>query len=192
MKEPTPENIKKVFDPFFEADLSLWEAFSKYVTPREFEKNEIIKDYHSTEKYINILVKGSVGLFVWDGQDNVCINLCYENDFFCDYLSFLKQKETVIQSQALEKCETWSIHHTKLNELYQKSVIGVNIGKIISEELFIKKQTEQIELLTLSPTDRYKRLLSERPEILQRTSLKVIASYLGILPESLSRIRKKI
>ena len=71
-------------------------------------------------------------------------------------------------------------------------MIGVHIGKVISEELFIKKQTEQIGLLTLTPTQRYQKLVEEKPKILQRTPLKIIASYLGVLPESLSRIRKKI
>lgn len=192
MTEPTAKNIKKLFDKFFEADISVWEKFSSYLSYRTFEKNEIIKDHNSKEKFINIIINGSAGLFVWNGQDNVCINLYYENDFFCDYLSFLKQKETAIKSQALEKCEVWSISYDKLQELYQKSVVGVHIGKVISEELFIKKQTEQINLLTLSPKERYLKLLTERPEIIQRTPLKIIASYLGVLPESLSRIRTRI
>lgn len=192
MKAPTPKNIKTIFDTYFEADVSVWKEFGKHITTREFKKNETIKEYHSTEKYLNILVSGSVGLFVWNGQDDICINLYYENDFFCDYLSFLKQKETSITSLALENCELWSIHYDNLQALYQKSMIGVHIGKVISEELFIKKQTEQIGLLTLTPTQRYQKLVEEKPKILQRTPLKIIASYLGVLPESLSRIRKKI
>ena len=88
--------------------------------------------------------------------------------------------------------EIWSIEYKNLQKLYQKSVIGVHIGRVISEELFIKKQTEQINLLTLSPTERYKKLLIEKPKIIQRTPLKIIASYLGVLPESLSRIRNRI
>ena len=192
MTNPTPENIKKIFDRYVIAELPIWEKFCEYVTYRTFGKNEVIKDYHTQEKYINILVRGSAGLFVWNGQDDVCISLCYENDFFCDYLSFLKQQKTAIKSQALETCEIWCMHHDRLQELYQRSTTGVHVGKVIAERLFVKKQTEQINLLTLSPKDRYLKLLKEHPQIVRRTPLKIIASYLGILPESLSRIRKQI
>jgi len=192
MIQPTPENIKIIFDIFFEADLKLWNEFSQKLTVKKYDKNQTIKEYNTTEKFMNILVKGSVGLFVWNGQDDICINLYYENNFFCDYLSLLKQKQTLIKSEALEDCVVWSIHHKDLQELYSKSLIGVNIGKVISEELFIKKQTEQVNLLTLKPQDRYLKLLEERPEIIRRTPLKIIASYLGLTAESLSRIRKRI
>lgn len=190
--EPTPENIKSIFDDFYKADITLWTEFSKKLSVQKAIKNQVIKDYDVTEKSMNILINGSVGLFVWDGQDDICINLYYENNFFCDYLSFLKQKPTLVKSQALENCLFWSIKYQDLQELYAKSVIGVHIGKIIAEELFIRKQTEQVQLLTLTPKERYLRLIEERPMTLQRTPLKIVASYLGLTAESLSRIRKRI
>lgn len=61
---PTPQDIQQVFSPFYEAELYIWERFSEKITVREFQKNEIIKDYQSVEKYLNIVAKGSVGLFV--------------------------------------------------------------------------------------------------------------------------------
>lgn len=192
MTEPTPEHIKKIFDTFYKADINLWIEFSKKLKVNQAAKNQVIKDYDTTEKSMNILITGSVGVFVWDGQDDVCINLYYENNFFCDYLSFLRQQSTFIKSQALEDCLYWSIKYKNLQELYSKSVVGVHIGKVIAEELFIKKQTEQVQLLTLTPKERYLKLIEERPQILQRTPLKIVASYLGLTAESLSRIRKRV
>lgn len=72
------------------------------------------------------------------------------------------------------------------------SDIGLNIGRVASESLFIHKQTQQIDLLMLTAEERYVKLLERQPEIVQRTPQKHIASYLGITPESFSRIRKKI
>ena len=192
MEQPTAEKIKEIFDRYYSADLSLWNEFSKYVKPRLFSKNEIIKEYNKTEKHVNILISGSVAHFVLaDGKD-VCINLYYENHIFSEYLSFLLQSPTIIKTESLEDSVIWSISHQDLNELYSKSNKGLVIGKAISDAMFIRKQFEQINLLTLSPSDRYLKLIRERPEIFQRTSLKIIASYLGITAESLSRIRKKI
>jgi len=189
---PTPQDIQQVFSPFYEAELYIWERFSEKITVREFQKNEIIKDYQSVEKYLNIVAKGSVGLFVWNGKKDICINLLYENNFMSDYLSFLRQQPSAIKTQALEDCTLWSISYPDLNELYARNETGLRIGKAISEILFLRKQQDQIDLLTLSPEDRYLNLISQRPEIFQRTPLKIIASYLGLTAESLSRLRKRV
>jgi CRP-like cAMP-binding protein len=191
MERPISERIKEIFDPFYKADLSLWTAFAEYVHPRTFKKNEVIKEYHKAEKYINILISGSAAHFVLANEKDTCINLFYEENIFSDYLSFLTQVPNVIKTVALEDVVTWSISHQDLNNLYARSATGIFIGKSISDAMFIRKQSEQINLLTLSPTERYLKLINERPEILQRTSLKIICSYLGITAESLSRIRKK-
>ncbi|MGE8378354.1 MAG: Crp/Fnr family transcriptional regulator, partial [Sphingobacterium sp.] len=159
---------------------------------RTFAKNEVVKAYDKTERFINILISGSVGHFVpYEGKD-ICINLYYENQIFSDYLSFISQKPTVIKTECIEDSELWSVSYQHLQALYGKSDRSLLIGKAISDIMFTAKQSEQINLLTLSPTERYLKLIKERPKIFQRTPLKIIASYLGIAPESLSRIRKKI
>ncbi|WP_432221237.1 Crp/Fnr family transcriptional regulator [Flavobacterium sp. TMP13] len=192
MEEPTPEKIKKIFDQYYIADMNLWNEFAKSVTTRLFAKNEIIKEYNKTENYINIVVSGSAAHFVLADDKDICINLYYENQIFSDYLSFLTQSPTVIKTESLEETIIWSVNYKDLNALYVRSAKGLLIGKAISDAMFIRKQSVQINLLALSPTERYLKLIKERPEIFQRTSLKIIASYLGVTAESLSRIRKKI
>ncbi|MGE4512621.1 MAG: Crp/Fnr family transcriptional regulator [Chryseobacterium sp.] len=189
---PTPQQIQEVFSAYYHADSNIWERFSEKLTVRTFQKNEIIKDYDGVEKYLNIVAEGSVGLFVWNGKKDICINLLYEKSFMSDYFSFLRQQPSGIKTQALEECTLWSISYPDLNELYARNETGLRIGKAISEILFLRKQQEQINLLTLSPKERYLNLISQRPEIFQRTPLKIIASYLGLTAESLSRLRKRV
>ncbi|WP_374460597.1 Crp/Fnr family transcriptional regulator [Chryseobacterium taeanense] len=189
---PTPQQIQEVFSAYYQADSNIWERFSEKLTVRTFQKNDIIKDYDGVEKYLNIVAEGSVGLFVWNGKKDICINLLYEKSFMSDYFSFLRQQPSGIKTQALEECTLWSISYPDLNELYARNETGLRIGKAISEILFLKKQQEQINLLTLSPKERYLNLISQRPEIFQRTPLKIIASYLGLTAESLSRLRKRV
>lgn len=189
---PTPQQIQEVFSAYYQADSNIWERFSEKLTVRTFQKNDIIKDYDGVEKYLNIVAEGSAGLFVWNGKKDICINLLYEKSFMSDYFSFLRQQPSGIKTQALEECTLWSISYPDLNELYARNETGLRIGKAISEILFLKKQQEQINLLTLSPKERYLNLISQRPEIFQRTPLKIIASYLGLTAESLSRLRKRV
>ncbi|MFN6944793.1 MAG: Crp/Fnr family transcriptional regulator [Cytophagaceae bacterium] len=188
----TAQLIKQIFDPYFEAPLEIWESFAKHLMCGYYEKNEIVKDVNKTEKYLHIILTGSLGVFLWRENSPVCLDLCYENEFSGDYMSFLTQKPTEIFTQAIEKSATLSISHKDLNELYENSIIGVNIGRIAAESLFIHKQTQQIELLSFTAERRYQMLLTKQPDIIKRTPQKHIASYLGITPESFSRIRKKI
>ncbi|WP_343615822.1 cyclic nucleotide-binding domain-containing protein [Flavobacterium sp.] len=191
-QKPSPEEVKQVFDLYFKAEINIWKGFSEKIKVREFNKADIIKEYNTVERYLNIIIKGSAGLFVWDGNRDICINLLYENSFMSDYLSFLGQKPTVMKAEALEDIVLWSINYEDLNELYGRSETGLRIGKAISEMLYIRKQEEQIGLLTLAPQERYLKLIESRPAIFQRTPLKIIASYLGLTAESLSRIRKRV
>lgn len=184
--------IKKIFDPYFEAPLEIWKSFATFLESKSYKKNELIKESNIKEKYLSIIIKGSAGIFLWKENSTICVDLCYENEFFGDYMSFLTQKPTELFTLAIEPTEILSISFSNLNELYKSSDIGLNIGKIASESLFIHKQTQQIELLTLTAEERYLKLLERQPEIVLRTPQKHIASYLGITPESFSRIRKKI
>ncbi|MCK9626647.1 MAG: Crp/Fnr family transcriptional regulator [Bacteroidales bacterium] len=186
------KQLKDKFDTFFKVDIELWEAFADNLTLRKFAKNETIKDTDRVEHYLNFIVGGSVGNFILSNGSETCISLSVPNNFSSDYYSFLTQKASVIQTRALEPSELLSISHKDLSDLYSKSSKGVWIGKAIAEQLFIQRQQVQIDLLTLTAEERYLKLLSEKPEVIQKISLKHIASYIGVTPESLSRLRKKI
>lgn len=186
------KQLKDKFDTFFKVDIELWEAFAANLTLRKFAKNEIIKDTDRIEHYLNFIIGGSVGNFILSNGSETCISLSVPNNFSSDYYSFLTQKASVIQTRALEPSELLSISHQNLSDLYSKSSKGVWIGKAIAEQLFIQRQQVQIDLLTLTAEERYLKLLTEKPEVIQKVSLKHIASYIGVTPESLSRLRKKI
>lgn len=186
------KQLKDKFDTFFKVDIELWEAFAANLTLRKFAKNEIIKDTDRIEHYLNFIIGGSVGNFILSNGSETCISLSVPNNFSSDYYSFLTQKASVIQIRALEPSELLSISHQNLSDLYSKSSKGVWIGKAIAEQLFIQRQQVQIDLLTLTAEERYLKLLTEKPEVIQKVSLKHIASYIGVTPESLSRLRKKI
>ncbi len=84
------------------------------------------------------------------------------------------------------------LNHKGLNSLYNDSFYWNKFGRIISEQIFINSKRRTEQLLFLSPKERYLLLLKEYPDFFQKYSLKHIASYLGITPQSLSRIRNQI
>jgi CRP-like cAMP-binding protein len=186
------ERIKHIFDPYYSAPVEVWEALASVMRERTYGKNEILKNSFQTEAFLNIIISGSAGIFLDKNGHTLCLDLCYENDFFCDYMSFLTQTPTPLYTQALEKTTVLSATFQAMETLYVASPMGVQIGRIAAESLYIHKQQQQIELLTLTAEERYKQLLQKQPETIKRTPSKHIASYLGITPESLSRIRKTV
>lgn len=93
--------------------------------------------------------------------------------------------------QAIEDCILWKMERTTAYQLLELKSWNAFVRTLIQEVQYF---TEAVltELQSETAENRYKRMLIESPELLQRIPLKYLASYFGIAPQSLSRIRKKI
>lgn len=183
--------IKKAFDKYFEAPVETWVEFVRHCDIVTFKKDEIIKESHKKEKYFYFILSGSAALFLWKKNNFVCVDFVFENNFFCDYMSLLTSKPTALQTMALEKCEMLRMTKQEFDKITLVPV-GEIIRRTAAEASFIDKQQQQIDLLTKTALQRYQDLIEKFPEIIKRTPQKHIASYLGITPQSLSRIRKMV
>ncbi|HLL93669.1 MAG TPA: hypothetical protein VK404_01735, partial [Spirosoma sp.] len=81
---------------------------------------------------------------------------------------------------------------TDLQTLYNEQPVFERFGRLVAENVVIGSQRRTASLLFDSPEERYLKLITERPKVVERIPLHHIASYLGIQPESLSRIRKRL
>ncbi len=192
MQRPDELFLKRVFDYYFEAPLSVWATITPHLEHRTYKKNKVIKEAGQTEHNIDIIIKGSIGVFFWTDNHPRCIDLFYEDYFSCDYMSYIEAKPSELFVQVLETTDVFSISRTKIQELSEESLMGNKIIRAAAQSLFLHKQRQQIEMLTLTAEERYKKMLKEQPDRIHRTASKHIASYLGITPESLSRIRNKV
>lgn len=185
------ETFKKTFDHFFNAPIQIWQSFAQNGQVIETAKNEVIKKYGEREKYFYFILKGSGGIMLFQNNNHLCIDLCYGGDFFGDYFSFITNQPTDLEVICFEPSTLFRIDKQKF-ELLAKTEYGRIICQIAAESLYIHKQTQQLELLSKTAEQRYLEMFEKQPSIIQRTPNKYIASYLGITPESLSRIRKRI
>lgn len=200
--------LKSFFEPYIQVDTDVWQGFVQYLIVKKFKKNELIKASNKKETHLHFITKGSAGLFVSKGGHDICIDLCYAGHFTGDYYSLLQQQtpkqddagnelsallqhSSPIYVMALEQTETLAISKDDLIRLYKQSDIGKILAGKIAELLYMQKQYQQIEILTMTAEQRYMQMLQQYPDMLQKTANKHIASYLGISPESLSRIKKK-
>lgn len=182
------EILKKAFDKYFNAPIQAWEEFAEFCEPVSFEKDEVIKPQNTKEKYFYFIIRGSAGIFLWKENNWVCLDFAFDHGACCDFMSLLTGEPTQLEVVALEKSDMVRISASDFHRLSSKSV-GQVILQMSTQASFVEKQQQQIELLTKTAEERYRILLSKFPDIHQRVAQKHIASYLGITPQSLSRIR---
>lgn len=183
--------IKQCFDQYFEAPIEIWRGFASLCELKIFPKSHILKETGKTEKFGYFILKGSAGVFLWKENNYVCLDLFYDNSFFADYMSLINKLPSPLETMTLEKTEMLCISAENIDKL-KESPIGQLIFLISAESSYVDKQQQQIDLLSKTAEERYRELLHKQPQIILRTPQKHIASYLGITPQSLSRIRKNI
>jgi DNA polymerase elongation subunit (family B) len=110
--------------------------------------------------------------------------------FIGDYMSLLTGVSTPLEIKTLDASTVYRISRDNYMQLGQTD-IGNTLMRIAAESSFISKQ-QQIDLLTKSAKQRYEELSLQFPHIEMRVAQKYLASYLGITPQSLSRLRKQV
>lgn len=131
------------------------------------------------------------GFTLVEGNENTtCI--CSENAFATSTLSFITQTPSNIAIQALNNVCLVTMSHEQINELYKKSPFWETVGRVVAEKEFVALQQSAWRNSPISAEAKYLILLKENPGIVNRIPLHFIASYIGVTPETLSRIRKRI
>lgn len=123
-----------------------------------------------------------------DTGEEVTQNLYIENDWVLDYKSFTSQKPSTSIIEATEGSEVLELNVYNLHKLMKISDAFFQVARIF--QYAIGQQETQIQNVT--PKERYSYLLVNKPQIIQRFPLKFIASYLGMTPETLSRVRRSL
>jgi len=115
-----------------------------------------------------------------------------ENNFMVDFQSFLTQQPSRYYWQAMEDSEVLAFDFKDIQRLYATSPAWQKFGRLVSERVYMQLN-ERVEMLQfMSPEQRYQHLIATRPELFNRISQFQMASYLGMKPESLSRLRKRM
>jgi CRP-like cAMP-binding protein len=112
-----------------------------------------------------------------------------EQEFIGDYESFLAAQPTRHGIQALEPARLLTISHDNLQRFYREVREGERFGRLIAEALFVDVLRQLTSFYEESPEQRYARFVRSYPDLQQRIPQYYIASYVGVKPQSLSRIR---
>jgi CRP/FNR family transcriptional regulator, anaerobic regulatory protein len=159
---------------------------------KKLKKKEFLLQEGTICKHAYFINRGCLRYFyLVDGIENTG-QFFFENTWYTDYDSFLLSKPSRQNIQALEDSEILCLSKSDLLEVYEAIPKFEKFGRIMAENAFIKLKSKNEMILNQSAEERYLKLLKERPKVVERIPQHYIASYLGIKPPSLSRIRKSI
>ncbi|PHS64785.1 MAG: CarD family transcriptional regulator [Flavobacterium sp.] len=184
--------IRNYIETITEVNDEDWDFFSSKLQKKVFSKKKIITKIGQIENCISFIEKGIVRVFIPKEEEDITFGFSFQNEFISAYDSFLMQSPSQYQLETLAETSLLSISYSDLQEVYRKTKIGNLIGRLVAERLFILKSNRALSLLNDSAEQRYLNLFTERPNLIKEIPLKYIASYIGVTPQSLSRIRKQI
>jgi len=185
-------SIKTYFEQLVDISDKDWLLFSSKLKRNSYKKKTTLLKLGAIENQLSFIEKGSLRLFIPKEENDVTFGFSFKNQFISAYDSFLTQTPCGYQIETLTETTLWSITHTDLQDIYKQTDIGNTIGRITAEQLFLIKSQREKSLLNETAEKRYLNLFTERPQLLKEIPLKYIASYIGVTPQALSRIRKRI
>ncbi|UZT97950.1 Crp/Fnr family transcriptional regulator [Chryseobacterium fluminis] len=186
------EQIRKYFDKTFKLTEQDWHIFSSKLTKQDFPKRHIMLRTGQVENYLSFIEVGIVRFYIPKADNDLTFSFSFNNNFVSGYTSFLTRRPSTYCIETLTKTTLWQLTYADLQEIYTETEIGNAIGRKASEELFLKKSKRELSLLNETAEERYLNLLTEQPELIKKIPLKYISSYIGITPQALSRIRRRI
>lgn len=162
-----------------------------------FAKKTVILKKGIVEDYLYFIDKGIIRFFVdklhpTEPSKEITFSFIAENMFCSAYDSFITRSPCAYNVETVQETVVYRIHFDDLQELYARSKVGNYLGRISAENLYVKKTQREISLLMHTAEERYRNLEKAYPNFIQEIPLKHIASYIGITPQALSRIRKQI
>lgn len=160
-------------------------------TEKHIKKGEHFLRESQVCRSVALIKTGLVRYYInEDGQEGTYY-FSREGEFVCEYESFLPQAPSSKNIQALEDTSLYVVSYEGLQQLYQALQQGERLGRLGIEQVFVSVLQQLSSFYKESPELRYQRFLHTFSQISQRVPQYYIASYVGIKPQSLSRIRKR-
>ena len=169
-----------------------WKIIVQRISIEKAGKSTVLTGLSHSEDKIYYVQEGAMRLY-YDGENKeITFNIAFPGTFISSYTSFLTKKKSEFVLQTLTACEFLVFQRDKLEEMFRLTSCGHELGRILSENLFLYQSKRENSFLLRSPTERYLDLFDEQPRLILEIPQKYIASYIGITPQALSRIRAKL
>lgn len=170
--------------------LSNEELLKKSFSHMTVKKGQLFCEAGQVQRFMGFVHKGLFRYYYVDKEGHEFTkHFTYENDFVVSIVSFIYQNPSHYYIEAMEDCELLVIDRDTYMEQLTVNMDWEVIARKFIEKFYYIKETREYSLLIEDAHERYERFLNDYAPIKNRIKQKYIASYLGITPESLSRIK---
>jgi CRP-like cAMP-binding protein len=181
-----------VFKKFHPLNDEIERRINQHTFPISYKKNKYLVSPVDRNKFLFLIVKGVVRGFIKDGNTEITTWIAKENEVVGTIRNLWLESDSEEYLQALEDVDLIAIPHVLSDYLFENFTEANIVGRKMME-LYYRSAEERAYLCRISSAEkRYKRFLVSFPDLINRVSLKYIASFLAIRLETLSRIRAKI
>lgn len=160
---------------------------------RRVKKNQFLVHEGAVQKCTNFLNKGSMRTYFIDstGQEHI-VQFAIEGWWISDLQSFIMQAPATFHVQAIEECEILELPFENLESLYDTVPKMERYFRVITQRAFVSFQQRIVQNISMSAEERYLAFREKYPKIELRIPQRLIASYLGISAEFLSKIKSRL
>jgi CRP-like cAMP-binding protein len=170
-----------------------WTLVSSRLEVKSLQKGSLLLREGEVCRFLAFLRSGTVVYYYLnDRGEEVTTDFAFENQFVTDNRSRLSNTPSHLNIRAIEPVDLILLYESDLNELYRLLPKMERVGRILVEQAYVRLVQLSLDLQILPAEERYLKLAREYPQALQRLPLYHIATYLGIAPKSLSRIRSNL
>lgn len=161
-------------------------------TNRKVSIGTILCDFGEIEDSVYFLIDGIIQVNIVNAKGDIrIVDFFFPESFFCSYTSFIQSAASDVQIIATTECKLEVVKKVDLLFAYENSLVANKLGRFETEKLYLKKVRREKDLITKTKEQIYIELIENNSAIIRCLPIDSIAKYLGIHPESLSRIRKK-
>lgn len=170
-----------------------FESFEKYFFSKSLDKKTVIAEEGKVCKYVYFILQGSGYSYYINeqGEKNV-IQLAIEGHWITDQYSFFQQKPGVYFIELTEPSEVLVMNRENFETLCRSNILFERFFRLLIQNAFVALQYRLAKTNSEEAEHRYMEFSNLYPHFIQRIPQYLIASYLGIKPQSLSRIRRKM
>lgn len=155
----------------------------------QLKRNDFLVSKGQVETNLYYVMSGSMRIFYPVKDEEIVAGFAYDHNLICSYPSFIRQQPSDYAIQALTTTKLKFIRRSDFYELFKSHHDIESAWRMLEEEALVGKIEREVEMLTFTPEERYRRLMDRSPHIFQIIPRKYIASYLRMTPETLSRIK---
>lgn len=184
--------LRKYISQFLTFTEDEWQLHQALLLRRFLKKGEFLLRGGEVCNHVTFINKGHFRSYNIIDGDDITFNFAFEGNYVTDYTSFVSRRPSTDYIVAMDDAEILQLKYEDLQAAYEKSPVWQKFGRLMAEFVLIHISQRNKGLLFNTPEERYLNLMKERPKVFERVPQQYIASYLGIKPESLSRIRKRL